>query len=70
MSQQLYLFPQAPTLPSALLPTALQYSDAPSEVLLEQTRELFQHHGSNAELMSQIMTAIRALDQICEQSED
>lgn len=65
MSQQLYLFPQAPTLTATL-----QYSDSSSEVLLEQTRELFQHHGSNAELMSQIMTAIRALDQICEQSQD
>ncbi len=65
MSQQLYLFPQAPTLDSTF-----RQSDLASEVLLEQTRELFQHHGSNAELMSQIMTAIQALDEICEQSEE
>lgn len=61
MSQQLYLFPQAPT----LIPT-FEQAHASSDVLLEETRELFQHHGSNAELMSQIMEAIKVLHEICE----
>jgi hypothetical protein len=58
MSHQLQLFPNAPVLP----PT-----DAGSETLLEQTRQLFQHEGSNAELMIQVMSAIDILQEICEQ---
>jgi hypothetical protein len=57
MSQQLHLFPDAPVLP---------LTDAPSETLLEQTRQLFQHEGSNAELMTQIMNAIDVLQAICQ----
>jgi hypothetical protein len=58
MSHQLHLFPDAPVLP---------LTDAPSEALLEQTRQLFQHEGSNAELMTRIMNAIDVLQEICEQ---
>ncbi|MCU0527790.1 MAG: hypothetical protein MUF72_23600 [Elainella sp. Prado103] len=36
----------------------------PSDALLEQTRRLFKHSGSNAELMSQVMQAIEALHPI------
>jgi hypothetical protein len=38
-----------------------------SDPLLEQTRQLFQHRGSNTELMTQILHAIQALNEICEQ---
>ena len=54
----------------------LVFSDASSRPLnssdlrLEQTRQLFQHQGSNAELMAQIMGAIRVLHQLCEQPQD
>jgi hypothetical protein len=52
----------------------LAFSEAPptrlhGDLLLEQTRQLFQHHGSNAELMAQIMSAIRVLQQLCEPPE-
>ncbi len=57
MSQQLHLFPDAPVFP---------LTDARSETLLEQTRQLFQHEGSNAELMTRIMNAINVLQEICE----
>ncbi|MBF2075333.1 MAG: hypothetical protein IGS50_16445 [Synechococcales cyanobacterium C42_A2020_086] len=36
-----------------------------SDDLVEQTRELFHHHGSNAELIAQIMTAVHALNELC-----
>ena len=58
MSQQL-LFSDAPS--TLLAPTTS------TDPLLEQTRQLFQHQGSNAELMAQVMSAIRALHQLCEQ---
>lgn len=44
----------------------LSGSDLP-DPLLEQTRQLFQHRGSNTELMTQILHAIQALNEICEQ---
>jgi hypothetical protein len=52
--------------------TSLTSVDSPSDSdsWLEQTRQLFQHHGSNSELMAQVMNAIDALDQLCEQAED
>lgn len=40
-------------------------SDDLSDDLIEQTRELFHHHGSNAELIAQIMTAVHALNELC-----
>lgn len=79
MSQQLQLFADPASLPSSsslnppLSDTTLtdittndtNYGPTGSD-LLEQTRQLFQHSGSNAELMAQIMSAIRALNEICE----
>lgn len=56
MVQQLYLtFESAPV------------AQSDSDSLLEQTRQLFQHDGSNAELMTQVMSAIRALHDLCNQ---
>ncbi len=54
MSQQLVFSDYAPSQRSS------------SDSLLEQTRQLFQHQGSNAELMAQIMSAIRALHPVYE----
>lgn len=62
MSQQLQLLLEPPS--TALNPTS--GSDKP-DPLLEQTRQLFQHRGSNTELMAQILNAIQALNEICEQ---
>jgi hypothetical protein len=55
MPQQLYLFKN-------------QFQEtAPSPAsLLEQTRQLFQHQGSNAELIEQIRAAIEAIEELCE----
>ncbi|MBW4464115.1 MAG: hypothetical protein KME07_01575 [Pegethrix bostrychoides GSE-TBD4-15B] len=44
----------------------MQSGQTQSNSLLAQTRQLFQHQGSNAELMAQIMSAIRALHQLSE----
>lgn len=60
MSQQLHLFPE----------TSTALNDTASDALVEQTKQLFQHNGSNAELMLQIMSAIKALDEICEQPKE
>lgn len=56
MSQQLHLFPE----------TASVSLDAASDPLIEQTRQLFQHTGSNLDLMTQIMSVIQVLNEICE----
>jgi peptidase E len=65
MAQQLYLFQETT---SAFIPDSS--FDVSSDSLLEQTRQLFQHDGSNAELMNQVMNAIKALHEICEQPEE
>jgi hypothetical protein len=65
MPQQLQLFMEASSKPLSSPPNSLDEST--SDSLLEQTRQLFQHSGSNSELMTQIMAAIKALDEICEQ---
>jgi hypothetical protein len=57
MVQQLYL---------AFEPSPVTQLDS-ADPLLEETRQLFQHDGSNAELMSQIMSAIRVLHDLCNQ---
>jgi hypothetical protein len=59
MSQQLQLFPDSPVL-----------SDTGFDALLEQTRQLFQHNGSNTELMQQVIHAIQILRKVCEQPEE
>jgi hypothetical protein len=61
MSQQLLLFS------NDLCPDDSQ--DLSSDLLLEQTRELFQHQGSTSELIERIMTAIHVLDELCNQSD-
>ena len=55
MSQQLHLFPEIASMPRL---------DRTSDPLIEQTRQLFQHTGSNLELMTQIMSAIKVLQEI------
>lgn len=67
MPQQLQLFVEASSRPSSMSLASSSPDESASDSLLEQTRQLFQHRGSNAELMTQIMTAIKALDEICEQ---
>jgi hypothetical protein len=77
MSQQLQLLLEPPSVPLTRDSIAdLSVSDLPvcdlpvsdlSDPLLEQTRQLFQHRGSNTELMTQILHAIQALNEICEQ---
>ncbi|MBF2051387.1 MAG: hypothetical protein IGS54_29150 [Elainella sp. C42_A2020_010] len=79
MPQQLQLFvestvdstseasPQPPVLNLSSISLATDsWDDTGSDSLLEQTRQLFQHNGSNTELMAQVMAAIRALDEIFE----
>lgn len=78
MSQQLQLLLEPPSVPptcdsiAVLSGSDLPGSDLPGSNLsgsdlLEQTRQLFQHRGSNTELMTQILHAIQALNEICEQ---
>lgn len=70
MSQQLQLFAETTSMPQNVfldVPLSDTSSDTGYDPLLEQTRQLFQHDGSNAELMTQVMNAINALNEICEQ---
>lgn len=57
MSQQLQLFRETASIASV---------DTPADPLIEQTRQLFQHTGSNLELMTQIMSAIKVLQEIAQ----
>jgi hypothetical protein len=63
MPQTLQLFSRTPSLTASA--TSLK-----NDALLEQTRQLFQHNGSNAELMNQVMNAINVLHQLCEQPKE
>ena len=59
MLQQLPLFP-APTLTPVPTPA--------SDHLVKETRQLFQHQGSDAELIERIQHAVRVLNKMCEKS--
>jgi uncharacterized protein YhaN len=56
MSQQLHLFSNQSS-----------STDSPefSGSILAQTRQLFRHQGSNAELIQRIKTVIKAIDERC-----
>jgi len=58
MSQQLHLF----TNEFANEPFSEELSDT-NNLLIAQTRQLFHHQGSNAELIERIKTAIQAIDE-------
>ncbi len=45
---------------------AVELETSPVNPLVEQTRELFQHQGSDAELVELIQTAIDAIHELCE----
>lgn len=63
MSQQLYLFSSEP-LSEELQGEELQDADS---LLVAQTRELFHHSGSNAELIDRIQSVIQAIDEHCKE---
>jgi len=66
MSQQLQLFPE--TISSKNGSKDLKKDDS-ADLLLTETKLLFQHHGSNAELIERILTAIRAIKSLHEKSD-
>jgi hypothetical protein len=56
MSQQLHLFPSQ---------SSASESGGLSGSILAQTRQLFRHQGSNAELVQRIKTVVKAIDERC-----
>ncbi|MBW4662115.1 MAG: hypothetical protein KME15_25965 [Drouetiella hepatica Uher 2000/2452] len=63
MPQQLQLFSE--TLSSQEDATDL----LPTDLLLNETRLLFRHQGSNAELIERVLTAIKAIQSLREKSD-
>ncbi|MFM7425003.1 MAG: hypothetical protein ACKO7W_08445 [Elainella sp.] len=63
MPQTLSLFSRTPAL-------AAKAASLKNDALLEQTRQLFQHNGSNTELMHQVMNAINVLSQLGEHPDE
>lgn len=65
MSQQLHLFANELANELANEPFSEELPDANHHLLMAQTRQLFHHQGSNAELVERIKTVIQAIDERC-----
>lgn len=48
----------------------LEGSEVNSELLVEQTRQLFHHTGSDDELLSQILDVINAIANLCDEADN
>ncbi len=40
-----------------------------TDLLLDETKLLFRHQGSNAELIERVLTAVRLIKSLCEKSD-
>lgn len=72
MSQQLHLFSpdlsanvDSANVDSVNVDSVNVDEDSAADSLVEQTRQLFQHQGSNAELIERIVAATKALNALC-----